>query len=451
MERQSGKEKLAIQIGIGLIAGTFSIIPVASGAPVLDKVVSGGAAVSSGATTTVTSATKNNVIDWKAFSVAQGEKVEFDHGAKTNNYLNIVTGAAVSQVDGAIEGGANVYLVNPNGVIFGKTASIDVGNLYVSTRNIGAVASSADLSNPAAVLASGGISSAAGDIVNLGKIQADAVIAEGKNITFLNTANVTNLSGAVNTNVTLNSNQGTIRIGERAVPTVSSNSLSLLSSSEGGSVSARALYQTSGGAVENYTLITNQTELQNINADLAGKYYLGNDISCAGAYTPVGDDKTPFTGVFDGQYYTVANIASTGKDYAGLFGYISNATVQNVGIIDASIKANKFAGGVAGYAVGSTIHNVYNAASGTGTLINSDTSYQSGGIAGGIKGTTISSAYNTGIIGNKGGGIAGTVYDNAVIQDAYNTQTAFSSGIAGLGSGINRSSNYACLYHRRKI
>ena len=264
MERQSGKEKLAIQIGIGLIAGTFSIIPVASGAPVLDKVVSGGATVNAGTTTTVTSTTQNNVIDWQDFSVAQGEKVQFDGGAKTNNYLNLVTGPSVSQINGAIEGGANVYLVNPHGVIFGKTASVNVGNLYASTRDIGKVDPTAELTNPGAVLASGGTSSAAGDIVNLGKIQADTVIAEGKNITFLNTANVTNLSGAVNTKVTLTSNQGTIRVGEQAAAAVKS----------------RAQYQMAGGTVENYSLITNQAELEGMGS--AGKYYLGNDIACSG-------------------------------------------------------------------------------------------------------------------------------------------------------------------------
>lgn len=404
MERQSGKEKLAIQIGIGLIAGTFSIIPVASGAPVLDKVVSGGATVNAGTTTTVTSTTQNNVIDWQDFSVAQGEKVQFDGGAKTNNYLNLVTGPSASQINGAIEGGANVYLVNPHGVIFGKTASVDVGNFYASTRDIGKVDPTADLTNPGAVLASSGTSSAAGDIVNLGKIQADAVIAEGKNITFLNTANVTNLSGAVNRNVMLTSNQGTIRVGEQAAAAVKS----------------RDQYQMAGGTVENYSLITNQAELQGMSSK--GKYYLGNDIICSGTYTPVGTVADSFQGVFDGQYFTVANINVSGQDYGGLFGYVSGAAIQNVGVVNASVSAN-FAGGVVGYAKGSKLTNVYNAG---GTITGAK--FQGGGIVGGADNTTIDSAYNTGSVLNRGGGIAGEVFSNVKIQNAYNT--------ASLNSGI---------------
>lgn len=410
MERQSGKEKLAIQIGIGLIAGTFSIIPVASGAPVLDKVVSGGATVNAGTTTTVTSTTQNNVIDWQDFSVAQGEKVQFDGGAKTNNYLNLVTGPSASQINGAIEGGANVYLVNPHGVIFGKTASVDVGNFYASTRDIGKVDPTADLTNPGAVLAASGTSSAVGDIVNLGKIQADTVIAEGKNITFLNTANVTNLSGGVNTQVALTSNQGTIRVGEQSAAAVKS----------------RDQYQMAGGTVENYSLITNQSELQGMSSK--GKYYLGNDIICSGTYTPVGTEAAPFNGVFDGQYFTVANINVSGQDYGGLFGYVSDATIQNVGVVNASVSAG-FAGGIAGYAVNSAFTNVYNEA---GNIM-PDASYQGGGIVGGAATTTINSVYNTGSVSNGGAGIIGILDGGVTIQNAYNT-ASLAGGIAAINN-----------------
>ncbi|HBT79257.1 MAG TPA: hypothetical protein DEA67_03820, partial [Selenomonas sp.] len=87
MERLTHKEKLTLQVSLALAAGMVSTMPVTYGAPILDKVVAGGATVDVGTTTKVASTQTNNVIDWKDFSVAKGEKIEFDGGAKTNNYL----------------------------------------------------------------------------------------------------------------------------------------------------------------------------------------------------------------------------------------------------------------------------------------------------------------------------------------------------------------------------
>ncbi|MDD7055546.1 MAG: hypothetical protein PUI26_01810, partial [Selenomonadaceae bacterium] len=77
---------------MALTASMVSVMPMTYGAPILDKVESGNATVNVGTTTTITSQAQNNVIDWKDFSMAKGERIEFDGGAKKNNYLNIVTG-----------------------------------------------------------------------------------------------------------------------------------------------------------------------------------------------------------------------------------------------------------------------------------------------------------------------------------------------------------------------
>ena len=138
MNRYQTQARLACQISIGLMAGVFSIVPVVEASPVQDAASAynkGGVTVVPGPVTKVTSTTQNNIVAWKDFSVAQGETVQFDRGNKTYNYLNVVTGNATSQIAGKIEGGKDVYLVNPHGVIFSKTAQVDVGNLYVSTED----------------------------------------------------------------------------------------------------------------------------------------------------------------------------------------------------------------------------------------------------------------------------------------------------------------------------
>ena len=53
-------------------------------------------------------------------------------------------------------------------------------------------------------------------------------------------------------------------------------------------------------------------------------------------WTPVGTEAEPFTGVFDGNGYTIKNLtlveteAKEGKAYIGFFGYAKNATIKNV-------------------------------------------------------------------------------------------------------------------------
>ena len=126
--------RLALQVGIALTAGMFSIMPVAYGAPVGGDVKSGPAKISDFNTSTKILDIKppdktdgtpvkgtNNVIDWQDFSVAKGETVRFDGGEHNNNYMNIVSGHNTSDINGTIVGGKDVYIINPNGVIFGKS------------------------------------------------------------------------------------------------------------------------------------------------------------------------------------------------------------------------------------------------------------------------------------------------------------------------------------------
>lgn len=74
------------------------------------------------------------------FSVGTNNVARFlnDSGLATNNILSRVTGGHVSNIFGEINtasfSNANLYLINPAGVVFGATASLNVsGSVYVST------------------------------------------------------------------------------------------------------------------------------------------------------------------------------------------------------------------------------------------------------------------------------------------------------------------------------
>ena len=90
--------------------------------------------------------TDHNILKWEDFSIDSGEKVRFDRGSQTRDYLNLVTGEGVSNIYGTIEGGRNISLVNPHGILFAKGSEVNTGALYLSTANVDAVASAAGTS-----------------------------------------------------------------------------------------------------------------------------------------------------------------------------------------------------------------------------------------------------------------------------------------------------------------
>ena len=89
----------------------------------------------SGTVMDIVGKTEHNVLKWEDFSIDRGEKVRFDGGAQTRDYLNLVTGEGASNIYGTIEGGRNVYLVNPHGILFAKGSEVNTGALYLSTAN----------------------------------------------------------------------------------------------------------------------------------------------------------------------------------------------------------------------------------------------------------------------------------------------------------------------------
>ncbi|MBN3787653.1 filamentous hemagglutinin N-terminal domain-containing protein [Burkholderia sp. Ac-20353] len=76
------------------------------------------------------------ITNWQDFSVAGGERVAFNQPTSQSLALNRVIGNKGSQIDGQISANGRVFLVNPNGVMFGSGAQVNVGGLVASTQNI---------------------------------------------------------------------------------------------------------------------------------------------------------------------------------------------------------------------------------------------------------------------------------------------------------------------------
>lgn len=72
-------------------------------------------------------------IDWTKFDIAKDETVRYAQPDRNAISLNRVTGGQQSVIAGNLNANGNVVLVNPNGVVFTKNSSVDVGGLVAST------------------------------------------------------------------------------------------------------------------------------------------------------------------------------------------------------------------------------------------------------------------------------------------------------------------------------
>ena len=397
------------------VAGAFLIPQVAAAAPTGHHGETNGVHVAGEgtATTTITATAANNVIKWADYSVKQGETVNYDG----KNYLNIVTGGNTSAINGTINNtGGDIYLVNPNGVIFGKTASVNVGNLYVSTQEESTLNMTAFTGSGNSPLSTSAGDVGKADVVNMGSITANKVEVYGRSIRILDAANVHATTSPVILHTDTAANDGYAHIGYKS-----------------GAEPAATAYKINGAnavAADNYyQLVSTTSEFRNMSSDLTKNYMLENDIDFAGetALSPTGTITTPFTKKFDGNFYKVKNFTVMGGDRAGLFGDTNGASIENVGIIGATITGGTagadYAGGIVAYARNSTLRNVY--VDQTTTV--SGTIGKHGGIAGGTSATTIDSAYSKASIG-AGGGVIGHALNGTVVRNTYSDARVSGTG-----------------------
>ncbi len=138
--------------------------------PTGGTVVAGSATLTSSSTPasavlTIDQTSQRAVIDWNTFNLGSASQVNFvqpNGGAAT---LNEVLSANPSQIFGKITGNGQVFLINPDGVLFGKSASVDVGSLTASTNSM----NTADFMAGNLTLTRNG---ATGSVVNEGSLHA---------------------------------------------------------------------------------------------------------------------------------------------------------------------------------------------------------------------------------------------------------------------------------------
>lgn len=77
------------------------------------------------------------IINWQQFSIGTGETTRFVQQNAASSVLNRVTGQDPSKILGTLQSNGRVFIVNPNGIVFGQGSKIDVASLVASSLNIG--------------------------------------------------------------------------------------------------------------------------------------------------------------------------------------------------------------------------------------------------------------------------------------------------------------------------
>jgi len=133
--RRSGSGKGLVVAVASLLALTG--LPSAFALPTGGEVVSGSADFhTQGSHLSINQRTDKLVTQWQDFNVQNGQSVTFKQPSSTSIALNRVVGVNGSQIHGQINANGRVFLINPNGVVFGSKAQVNVGGLVASTQNL---------------------------------------------------------------------------------------------------------------------------------------------------------------------------------------------------------------------------------------------------------------------------------------------------------------------------
>ncbi|MHB8415655.1 MAG: YDG domain-containing protein, partial [Acidiferrobacteraceae bacterium] len=102
--------------------------------PVGGQITAGAGQISqSGNTTTIVQNSGHLTLNWQSFNIAPQQTVNFIQPGATSLAVNHILGSQGSVILGHLNANGQVWLINPNGVLFGRSAQVDVGGLVAST------------------------------------------------------------------------------------------------------------------------------------------------------------------------------------------------------------------------------------------------------------------------------------------------------------------------------
>ena len=122
------------------LAGVVVTLPGQAAGPALPtglQVVQGQATLAASANRLTVTNSANALLNWQQFSIGAGNTVHFAQPDAASKVLNRVLGSDPSLIFGSLSSNGQVWLLNPNGVLFGASARVDVAGLVASTLRLG--------------------------------------------------------------------------------------------------------------------------------------------------------------------------------------------------------------------------------------------------------------------------------------------------------------------------
>lgn len=129
---------------VAVLAGSLAMAGAANaGAPPANALPSGmqlvagqAGVIVQGNSMTVSQATQQAIMNWQGFNIGAEALVRFNQPNASAVALNRVVGGEASAIFGRLSSNGKVFLVNPQGVLFGAGAQVNVGGLVATSLGI---------------------------------------------------------------------------------------------------------------------------------------------------------------------------------------------------------------------------------------------------------------------------------------------------------------------------
>jgi trimeric autotransporter adhesin len=92
-----------------------------------------GQITQTGSTTNIRQNSQTLALNWQSFNVAPNETVNFMQPGANSIAINRILSSSPSEIFGHLDANGQVWLINPNGILFGQGAQVNVGGLVAST------------------------------------------------------------------------------------------------------------------------------------------------------------------------------------------------------------------------------------------------------------------------------------------------------------------------------
>jgi len=197
-----------------LVALSFAkLFAVPSTAPTNMQVTPGVTFQLAGSTLSFT-APDRSVINWNNFgsgtdTIAAGETISYKLPSASSSILNVVSGAANTTINGAIESNASVYILNPNGIVIGNGARIDVSRLTLSAVD-NAFSGQFAFLNDGKLPSENGTRTANGSVVINSSVSSGNIVALTKDISISGLLSSGSLTVSADGNVLVGTGGGTV-------------------------------------------------------------------------------------------------------------------------------------------------------------------------------------------------------------------------------------------------